>query len=134
MINITRSSANTVVLTLTENTTIDSPTYLFTLKKENNQIVKSFIAVDVSSYTERYNKFIITEVGDGGVENLLTGNIELSKPGRYVVEIRQQTSSSNLNPDLSGSIVEKDIMTVLEDEVERTSYTTTKNIYTYKPQ
>lgn len=133
MVRITRSAVNTVTLTLTEKATITSPTYLFTLKKENNQIVKSFIAQDISDYPNRYNKFIVTEVGDAGVENLLIGNIKLTKPGEYALEVREQESTTNLDPDDSGAIVEKDILKVLEDETTVTAYETTTTIITYKP-
>jgi hypothetical protein len=57
---ILQDGANNVILTLTEKTTISNPYYLFALSSiQTNQTIY-FMATDISSYKERYNKFVWT--------------------------------------------------------------------------
>ena len=62
MININKNSSNTVVLTLTEKSTLLNPHYLFsfTSTTDFNNIV-NFIATDTSTYKSRYNTFDIID-------------------------------------------------------------------------
>jgi len=103
MILINRSETNEVFLTLTEKTTITSPTYLFEFVNDVTRESIIFIAQDTSSYTDRYNKFIITETA---TENLLIGNISLTETGFYSYRIFQQSSTTNLLIANTGAMVE----------------------------
>lgn len=106
LILIDRDSSGYAVLTLTEKTTISNPTYLFSFESLENEFV-NFIATDISNYTDRYNKFLITEVGDGGTEDFLNAEIILQPTGFWNYTIYAQDSSGNLIPASADEIVER---------------------------
>jgi len=110
MILINQDTTNTVILTLTEKTTISSPTYLFEFVNDITRSAKRFIAIDISAYTDRYNEFVITETAS---ENLYTGNIDLNEKGFYSYRIFQQASTTNLDVTLTGALVETGKVKVL---------------------
>jgi len=66
MIYIEKGEVNTIVLTLTEDTTIPEPYYLFVFQnefnKESNKIY--WIGTDTSQYKNRYNLFTLEEGED----------------------------------------------------------------------
>jgi len=66
MIYIEKGEINTIVLTLTEDTTIPEPYYLFVFQnefnKESNKIY--WIGTDTSQYKNRYNLFTLEEGED----------------------------------------------------------------------
>lgn len=117
MIIIFKGQANEVVLTLTEKASLSSPYYLFEFQNDSDKTVQRFIAEDVSSFTDRYNRFAITEKSN---PDNLSGEVELSLPGFWSYTIREQTSSTNLDPDQSGEIVETGRVRVIG--VSTTSY------------
>ena len=104
MILLNRSAINYIYLTLTEKTTISSPTYLFEFVNDVTRESIVFIATDSSSYTDRYNKFTITETS--GTQDLLTGTITLSETGFYSYRVFQQSSTTNLIIANTGAMVE----------------------------
>lgn len=126
MIKIERDSANTVVLTLTERTTISTPTYLFSFRSLEGDY-KNFIAEDVSVQTERYNKFVITEVGTGGTEDLLTGEVILLPTGFWSYTVYAQTSTTNLVPADADEIVERGKVLVQDSDSPVTSFSEPTN-------
>ena len=98
-----------VVLTLTEKTTISNPNYLFEFTSDSTKQSNTCICSDLSTpgaARERANIFNITE----GVDDRENGSLILFNAGRYHYTIREQSSSTNLDPDLSGDIVERGIM------------------------
>lgn len=101
MIQINKSTVNTVVLTLTELATLASPKFLFEFKSDQNNSPIYFIAADVSSYKERFNKFLIEETA---TENLLIGKVLLSLTGFYSYRVFEQLSTTNLNPSLCDNL------------------------------
>jgi hypothetical protein len=90
-------------LTLKEKTTLSSPYYLFQFKNDSTNESEYFIASDNSTEKDRYNRFTVTEKSS---PNNLNGEVELAVPGFWTYTIREQASSTNLNPDDSGAIVE----------------------------
>lgn len=103
MIVINQGEANTIAVTLKEKTSLQNPSYLFEFYDEQRKISKYFIAEDTSSYPDRYNKFVITEKSD---PDYLNGEVDLILKGLWSYTIREQESDTNLDPELSGSIVE----------------------------
>lgn len=107
MIRIEKNSANTVVLTLTENQTITNPDYLFEFTNDTTGEVKLFTASDQASTVEkpRFNEFIIT---DSTVELPYSGQMDFSPIGwwTYVVYEMAQGSPNDLDPDNALSILE----------------------------
>lgn len=111
MILIDRDSSGYAVLSLTERTTISNPTYLFSFESIENES-KNFIATDISAYTDRYNQFVITEVGTGGTEDLYNGEVILLPVGFWNYTIYAQDSTGNLIPANADEIVERGIVYV----------------------
>ena len=108
-------------MTLKEKTTISNPTYLFEFKDNQTKELIYFIAQDTSSFKDRYNKFTITEKSS---PNNLIGEVELVLDGQYAYTVREQSSTTNLNPALSGGVVETGKVTVTDTE---------ESIPTYEP-
>lgn len=94
MINITRNSANTVALTLTEKGT--ATYYLFKFQSDNTEEVEYCVATDSSAYPERFNKFVLTE--QTSPDNL-AAQIELPTEGQWRYFVFANSSASNLDPD-----------------------------------
>jgi|TARA_R100000084_G_scaffold109068_1_gene73810 hypothetical protein len=94
LINITRNSANTVALTLTEKGT--ATYYLFKFQSDNTEEVEYCVATDSSAYPERFNKFVITE--QTSPDNL-AAQIELPTEGQWRYFVFANSSASNLDPD-----------------------------------
>jgi hypothetical protein len=132
MIQINKASINTVVLTLTEKVTLPSPKFLFEFKNDQTNELIYFIAADVSSYTDRYNKFLIEETA---TENLLIGKVELSLTGFYSYRVFEQTSTTNLDPALSDNTTPLEYGKVLVIGTSATEYEHTYNptIVVYNP-
>lgn len=94
MIVITKNSANTVVVTLEEKRTITSAYYLFKFAHDQSSSISYCIPTDTSAYTERYNKFTITDQANPAP---LSGQVNLNT-GFYHYYIYEQASSTNLDP------------------------------------
>jgi len=99
MILVNKNSNNTLVMTLTEKSTLTNPYFLFNFVSDVTGNSVNFIATDLSSYTDRYNKFLITETS--GTAIYTSGTIELSPTGTWTYKVYEQTSSTNLNPLLA---------------------------------
>lgn len=93
MIRFEKYKQNTIVVTLTENSTATNPYYLFQFTNQTSNVDYYFIATDESNYKERYNEFTVTE---RDTPNTLNGQVELGDEGFYNYTI-YQTSLSNLN-------------------------------------
>ena len=102
MIQITKNSTNTVVLSLSEKTTLVSAKYLFEFIKDQDNTTIYFISADISVNPKMYNEFAIVE---NVVQSPLIGIVSLSL-GFWKYKVREQVSATNLNPLLSGAIVE----------------------------
>lgn len=118
-IKITRNTANDVIVTLTEKVTLTAPYYfLFSFTSQSAEgITKNFLASDLSTYTDRYNQFTVTEVNSGS-ENLLTGFVNLQPAGFWNYKIYAQSSSTNLDPDDADELVEEGIVRVFDNDVQ----------------
>lgn len=102
MILINKNSSNECVLTLSEKTTLSNAKYLFEFINDATKENKTFIATDSSTNKERYNLFTIVE---NTTENLLNGTVSLSI-GDWKYNVYQQTSTTNLNVNLTSGLVE----------------------------
>lgn len=92
-------TATELILTLRENESLAIPYYLFVfthvLSKETVAFIKT-VADDQSNYKSRYNQFTINP-----------SVIFLGKQvGEWHYKIYEQGSNSNLNPALSGAVLE----------------------------
>ena len=120
MLQINKAESKSWYLTLTEKTTISTPTYLFSLTHRLSNVQYNFILTDTSAYIERYNEFAITE-----------GTTVTLDAGEYQYEIYAQTSPSNLDPALANELVEQGIVKV-DFDVTRTQYSVTLNEKIYE--
>lgn len=97
MLHIYKGQDNNLIFTVEELTTLLNPKYLFIFTGANDKIVK-FVGTNVLNF-QRYQSMVIL---DKVFKNCESGT------WRYV--IRQQESATNLDPLLSGSIVEEGFM------------------------
>jgi hypothetical protein len=105
-----------VALSLKEKTTLASPIYLFEFISDSTSTSNTCICQDVSEVgakRNRANLFNITE----GVDDRLNSSLILFNEGRYRYIVREQVSTTNLDIDLSGAIVQRGIMVLLSTAV-----------------
>ena len=121
MLSITKAETKFWYLTLTEKTTISDPTYLFSITQRQTNNTTNFIASDVSAYTERYNKFSVTEGTTFDVDS-----------GEFMYRVFAQTSPTNTDPDNADELVEQGILKVIDSTTTQTLYTPTLNEKIYE--
>lgn len=111
---INKNSNNYLVFTLSEKVTLTNPYYLFSFKHQVEMNPINFIAFDSSLYKDRYNKFLITDTT--GTTTLTSGIVSLSETGFYEYAIYEQTSSSNLDLNQTGNLLEIGMVKVNSDK------------------
>lgn len=130
MILLQENTSNIVVLTLTEKTTINAPTYLFRfVNKQTNQEYVC-IQTDTSVFKSRYNKFTITT--QTTTPNALLGQLKLTLGDEYEYYIYAQVSNTNLDYKLSNEMVESGIMRYDKSLTNRIIFengTTTRKVF-----
>ena len=105
MILLKKDTINRTIVTATENATLSAPVYfLFEFINDNTKFAKVFTAADISTNICRYNEFLI-EVTTG-VEDLLTGVIDLNINGYYTYNVYQMSDPTNLDISLTSGVVE----------------------------
>lgn len=103
MILLKSNQLNKIVVTLTQNTTLCDPEYLFQFVHIFSKQEVKFILPDVSPHPTRYNQFEFVE-GQG------VGEIPFPYEGQYNYYVYSQPQgSSNLNPLLATELVENGI-------------------------
>jgi hypothetical protein len=113
MIQITRGQANTVYVTVTELMTLTNPYILFKFTKESTNEINTVLVTNSSSYTRRYDKFVITE---SDTEDRLNGTLTLNG-GEWHYEI-YELSSASLTP--SGTPIEDGSCKVTDNSLGNT--------------
>jgi len=103
MIYINKGEVNSIVLTLTEVSTLTSPYYLFVFQNEMNPTSDPilFTALDESDYPERFNLFYLDEPVD----------VELMK-GQYTYSVYESTIPPTEISDTTGVVIEEGRMVV----------------------
>ena len=127
MLVINKNSNNTLILTLTEKVTIASPTFLFKLTNDLTRESVLFLSANLSSYKDRYDKFLITETS--GTINASSGVINLNPTGFWKYQIFEQASTSNLLESATGSMVENGKIKVIGTDTTFTVYNPTTRKY-----
>ena len=115
MLVINRGANNTWILTLTELKTLTTPYYLFKITSDYNNVTKTFIASDLSAYSDRYNQFLITETS--GTEILTSGTVTMNPAGFWSYEVYEQASSSNLNVAAATTLLERGKILVIGTDI-----------------
>lgn len=126
MILINENTSNTVILTLSEKTTLTNVNYLFEVYNDMTNIYKYFIAQDISTNKLRYNEFIITETI---TEFPLLGQINLITEGFYKYNVYEQASPSNLNPLLALNLIDKGKLKFVKASTSNVVYTGNQTNY-----
>ena len=113
MIVLQKATTNEdIVFTLTENSTLSNPYYLFEFISEGNT---SYTCISADLGTEaqkaRFNKFTIIE----GVDDRTNGSLILGNTGVYRINVYEQISSTNLDVD-NASFVEYTIGRLIDSE------------------
>lgn len=93
VIRFQKDTTNKVVVTLTENSTVSNPYYLFQFTNQTTNVDYYFIASDISNFKTRYNEFSVTERDSA---NTLQGQVSLGEEGFYNYTI-YQTNLTTLN-------------------------------------
>lgn len=102
MIVLEKDTANTnVSIQLTDNTTLTDPVYLFVFTKGGIDYPVICEDLATSAERERASRFTITE-GDDDPTN---GALIMGTPGVYELNIYEQASTTNLDPDNSTGLV-----------------------------
>jgi len=126
MLLIRKNQTNTLVFTLNEKKTLESPNYLLELKNDLSK--GSYYCLlpssgDTSDYQDRFNRFSVDEPDD----------INLPLAGYYSYSVYEQTGTT-LNPSLTTSKVETGKALVVFSGQSVTSYSGNNNTYiVYNP-
>jgi len=102
MIVLNKGETNVFVATLWELSTLTSPYYLFVFTSSQTKVSYYTIIANTSTNVSRYNKFSFVE----GVDDALNGKLVLGETGFYTYTVYDQSSSTNLDPDLATGVVE----------------------------
>ena len=97
MLHVYKGQNNDLIFTGLELATIVNPYYLFIFTSSNEDVVK-FVGTNIST-DARYQKV-----------SVLNSVFNTKESGTWRYEIREQLSSSNIDPALSGGIVEYGFM------------------------
>jgi hypothetical protein len=117
MIYLLQNQTNTVILELTQNSNLLTPSYLFEFINDITPTnIVYFTTPDLSSYCSRYNKFEVTLTGNTST-NLTGGTININ-PGGYTYNIYEATGLTLNNLVVSattGCIVQTGIAVINGD-------------------
>jgi hypothetical protein len=106
MIFLTKNQSNTVILTLTEESRLLTPTYIFefTNDMDKNQVI--FSSPDLSTFKCKYNRFEITESG-ATYTNLSGGTINLNRVGFWDYKVYETSGSTIALSATTGRVLEQ---------------------------
>jgi len=100
MLIIKTNQPNSLVVTVSQNSELSNPEYLFSFTHIFSKQNVSFIPVDVSLHSSRYDEFYF-------VEGLECDEIHFPYEGQYLYSISEQPAGSgHLNPALAYNVVE----------------------------
>jgi hypothetical protein len=106
MLRIQKNSTTSLIVTVTELTTVTPVYYLFEFEHQQSFEKEYCILTNISTNTERYDEFSLVD----GVD------VTFPFDGYYIYRIYQQTSSVNLDPELSDGLVEEGRAHVFETD------------------
>lgn len=100
MLIIKTNQPNTLVVTVSQNSELTNPEYLFSFTHIFSKQNVTFIPPNISTHKSRYDEFVFVE-GTGA------GKVAFPYQGQYIYAIYEQTlGSGNLNPSLAYNVVE----------------------------
>ena len=123
MLNLYKNRQNQVDVTVSNESELNNPKYLWVFTHLESKDKTYFIPLNISvPHAGRYDTF--TFETNEGIPQVYYGNnvnIYLAQ-GQYTYVIYDQLSSTNLNPQYSNSIVENGLARVEQNEVCYTTY------------
>lgn len=123
MIHLLSNNQNTVNVTVSNESELTNPTYLWVLTNLETKEKTYFIPYDISvPHSERFDTFTFN--ANNYIPEVYTGstcNIHLAQ-GQYQYTIYDQVSQTNLNPIYSNSVVESGLAWVQQSEICYTTY------------
>ncbi len=121
MLRLERNQTSTMIVTVTELKTLAAPYWLFEFEEEQSFDKVYCILPNISTSTERFDEFEVTD----GVD------VTFPYAGFYTYRIYEQTSPSNLDPNLATSLCEEGRAHVFEIASPSNEFHTTivNNIY-----
>jgi hypothetical protein len=100
MLIIKTNQLNTLVVTVSQNSELSNPEYLFSFTHIFSKENVTFIPFDISTHKSRYDEFYF-------VEGTSAGAIAFPYDGQYLYAVYEQPAGSgNLNPALAYNVVE----------------------------
>lgn len=121
MLVLEKLTSKSWYLTLTEKVTISNPYFLFVFTNRTTSVETAIILTDVSTHTERYNQFDVTE-----------GTTFTLDAGEYEYQVYAQTSSTNTDPSLANELVESGVLKVVFTPTAAGVYEVTLNEKIYE--
>ena len=128
MLQVEKNANSTLILTLAEKATLETPYYLFVFENDVTRNTVTFTAQDLTEFNERYNKFLVTETS--GTVNYTSGVIELSPTGFWSYKVYEQEDNTNLDINNTVGLVEQGKLKVTGLPTTNTTYS---NKRTFKP-
>jgi len=115
MIQIVQGASNSIVLTLTENVTINNPYYLMVLDGRVNEAQIKLFITDTSSYPEHYNLFVLIEGTD----------ITIPFKGDYKYRVFEKEVNTNEDIPSDSYLLQTGLLRVTStDEITQYEHTT----------
>lgn len=106
MLIIKANQYNTLVVTVSQNSELTNPEYLFSFTHIFTKRRVTFIPTDISTHKSRYDEFEFVE-GQGA------GKVDFGYEGQWLYSIWEQPNGSgNLDPALATNVVENGLATV----------------------
>jgi hypothetical protein len=137
MIRFQKGATNTVTVTLTENSTLTNPIYLFQFTNQQTATDYYFIATDTSTFKERYNQFQVVEKSN---PDTLNGEVLLGNEGFYNYYVYETTlaNTSGLSNASQAVIyilneVENGLVWVVPEPMEKLEYDPEQTAIAYQP-
>lgn len=137
MIYAYQNQLNTLHVVCSRNKTLANPTYLWSVSHKLTLQSWKFIPyreLPSVDYEPGYDQFCVT-INDS-IPQSFTGNTTCPScnvhliPGEYYIKIYQQTSATNLNPNLADGVVYETLMNVVGvNQNIPTSYSGTSDTY-----
>lgn len=121
MLRLERYQTSTLIVTVTEYQTLTAPYWLLEFTHEQSFESVTCILPNISTSTSRFDEFVIEDLVD----------VTFLYAGFYTYRIFEQTSSSNLDPDLADNLCEEGRAHVYEIDSPSNEFSTTilNNIY-----
>lgn len=133
MLYIKTNQYNLLYTSVSPHRTITNPTYLLSMEhaqsgKKYQVIPENVTSLSGSPYNARYDIFKVG-VFESGV-NPTGGTINIDEVGQFYYSIREQVSTTNLNPSLSGEKLEEGLLYLTQDFTDTYYYSGgTVNVY-----